>query len=110
VLADLGYRARCALNGQEALAQLADGYDLVVLDIKMPGMDGRAVYERIQQEYPHLARRVLLTTGDVVNTETKAWSDTTGCAVLEKPFTIEQLASAVARMLICNSSDLQDFE
>ncbi len=99
VLASLGYQTLHAVSGEEALSQL-DDCDLVVLDIKMPGIDGRSVYDHICQGYPHLIGRVLLTTGDVVNTETKGWAEGTGCTVLEKPFTIEQLAAAVEHALI----------
>ena len=43
----MGHTVRCAVNGREALAQLVgpDGVDLVILDIRMPGMDGIKLLE-----------------------------------------------------------------
>ena len=67
-LADEGHRVQTALSGQEALSLLAEGdpdqlpeIDVVVLDIKMPGMDGLAVLKQIKAGYPSL--EVILLTG-----------------------------------------------
>lgn len=61
----LGYRditSDYALNGEEALNKMAgDHYDVVVLDLKLPGMDGLEVLRRINQNYPDIP--VLLITG-----------------------------------------------
>src|SRR5512135_2643494 len=44
-----------AENGESALAQIAgNAFDLVLLDVKMPGMDGMIVLEKIKQEHPDL--------------------------------------------------------
>jgi CheY-like chemotaxis protein len=44
-----GHRVECAAGGAEALAMIADHpFDLVLLDVMMPGMDGYAVLERIK--------------------------------------------------------------
>ncbi len=61
----LGYRdieSDYALNGQEALHKMTENhYDVVVLDLKLPGMDGLEVLRRINQAYPNIP--VLLITG-----------------------------------------------
>lgn len=61
----LGYRdieSDYALNGQEALTKMTENhYDVVVLDLKLPGMDGLEVLRRINQAYPTIP--VLLITG-----------------------------------------------
>jgi CheY-like chemotaxis protein len=43
----LGHTVRCAVNGRDALAELVgpDNVDLVILDIRMPGMDGIKLLE-----------------------------------------------------------------
>jgi DNA-binding response OmpR family regulator len=61
----LGYRdidAEYALDGHSALRMMqAGGYDVVVLDLKLPGMGGREVLRRIRDSYPRLP--VLMITG-----------------------------------------------
>jgi DNA-binding response OmpR family regulator len=44
-----GYSVRCALDGRDALTQLEGGApDLIVLDLEMPGMNGRAFYHELR--------------------------------------------------------------
>jgi len=96
VLRKASFHVARALSGEEALQQLAErGYDLVVLDVRMPGISGRDVYRTIQERYPHLANHVIFTTGDTANDPTLDWLEGTGCWVLLKPFSIEQLLDAV---------------
>ena len=61
----LGYRgvkAEYALDGYSALMKMRDGdYNVVLLDLKLPGMGGREVLRRLRKEYPHVP--VLLITG-----------------------------------------------
>jgi len=93
VLGRAGYHVFYALSGAEALQRLAERhYDAVILDLKMPQMSGQDVYEIIQRDYPHLARRVVFTTGDTVSESARAWLEATGSLTLAKPFSIEQLA------------------
>ena len=53
VLTEKGYEVNTALSGEEALKKMGtNGYDLVFTDIKMPGMDGIEVAERIKAKCP----------------------------------------------------------
>ena len=62
VLAGKGYAVITAANGQEALDKLArEDYDVVFTDIKMPGMSGIEVAERIKASRPWLP--VVIVTG-----------------------------------------------
>src|SRR5712692_11587155 len=55
-----GYNVQAAANGQEALEGLAgQSYDIIVSDLRMPGIDGEQLFRRIEREWPHLASRVV---------------------------------------------------
>ncbi|MHB0857637.1 MAG: sensor histidine kinase [Anaerolineae bacterium] len=87
VLTDQGYTVAHALSGEDALRKLGERpFDLVLLDLRMPGFGGREVYRQIHVRFPKLPTRVIFTTGDVATAETSEWLAGTGCLVLEKPF------------------------
>ncbi len=57
-----GFQAEGVTTGAEALKHLADTpCDVVLLDVKMPGLGGLEVIERIKEEHPKL--EVILLTG-----------------------------------------------
>jgi DNA-binding NtrC family response regulator len=57
-----GFRARGVTAGEEALELLGrESYDVVLLDVKMPGLGGLEVIRRIKEERPSL--EVILLTG-----------------------------------------------
>jgi CheY-like chemotaxis protein len=100
VLSDLGYVVTSASDGGDALRKVdqAQGkFDLVILDMRMPDMDGIAVLERVHLKWPLL--RVLLVTGyasDGILQETRSKG---AVGVLEKPYDPDTLAETVKRVL-----------
>ena len=86
-LGDAGYRVERAADGLEALARIEDQpVDLVVCDLKMPRLDGRAFYRRLCERNPPLARRMIFVTGDVAGTDAERFLVESGCRWLAKPF------------------------
>lgn len=73
--------------------------DLVISDIKMPGMSGRELYERLLKTQRTLARRMLFITGDMLNPPTQEFLRTTHHRVLEKPCSVETIRREVAAAL-----------
>lgn len=76
-LTDAGHRVRAAYSGKEALSVLAEtepdalpDVDVVVLDIKMPGMDGIETLKLIKARYP-VVEVILLTGHGAVDTAVK---------------------------------------
>ena len=61
-LADQGHRVRAAYSGEQGLAALDDAdCDVVILDIRMPGMDGITALKEIKARHPVV--EVILLTG-----------------------------------------------
>ncbi|MDP2690068.1 MAG: response regulator, partial [Deltaproteobacteria bacterium] len=86
-----------APDGKTALEMIMDrDYDLILLDIKMPGMNGMELYRRINECKPYLAQHVLFLTGDTENEATESFIKLTGCGFLAKPFTREELLSLMS--------------
>jgi two-component system NtrC family sensor kinase len=95
-LRDAGYSADWAADGEEALARVGQRrFDLVVCDLKMPRLDGKAFYGELAAAAPGLARRVIFVTGDVAGTEAEAFLEDSGCRWLAKPFRLADLLKAV---------------
>jgi CheY-like chemotaxis protein len=60
-----GAVVREAADGAEALAALASGpFEIVVADLRMPGMDGAALYRALREADPEAARRMVFLSGD----------------------------------------------
>jgi signal transduction histidine kinase/HAMP domain-containing protein len=100
LLADLLGRDRNQIDivgdGGAALARIGErSYDLIVSDIRMPGLDGPEFYEALEQRAPQLLRRFVFITGDTLNTDIRAFLERTRAATLMKPLDFD----AVQRMI-----------
>ena len=99
-LSDAGFRVDRAGDGAEALTRIrAHVYDLVVCDLKMPRMDGRAFYREIAETTPRLARRIVFVTGDVAGTDAERFLEDSGCRWLAKPFRLSELLRVAREVL-----------
>jgi CheY-like chemotaxis protein/anti-sigma regulatory factor (Ser/Thr protein kinase) len=88
------YAVDYASSGPEALAQLAGKhYDLVVTDIRMPGMDGITLLNRIKEEDPEM-KVIVMTAESTPQTVVRAISEK-AFSYLGKPFTRPTLLDAV---------------
>ena len=96
ILTGQGYQVDFAQNGvvAESMLMKAD-YDLLLVDIKTPVMDGKQLYRYIEKKYPKLASRVIFTTGDVIGDDTQSFLEQTGRPFLLKPFSPDELKAMV---------------
>ena len=86
-----------AVNGEEALAMAAQqAYDLVLLDLKMPGMDGLEVLRRLREIRPGTAV-VLLTAHGSVETAVEAMK-LGAVDFLQKPFAPQEIREVVSQV------------
>lgn len=100
VIHGLGHQVVEATTGHEALARLQERpYDLIVLDLRLPDVDGQAVWQRALAPDPRLASRVVFMTGDIMSAETHGFLDQAGRPFLIKPFTMEEVGRVVSEVL-----------
>ncbi len=109
VLEDEGYAVESVATGEECLDRLPEGaFELVLLDIWLPGMDGLDVLSRIQ-EIPFLDRPVVVVISGHGNIETAVKATKLGAFdFLEKPLSIEKVAVAAKNALAHRSLALEN--
>jgi len=91
-LEQIGFAVDTVQSGEAALVQLTKvSYDLLISDIRMPGMDGIQFFDQVSRVYPEILDRTIIITGDAVNIVTSTFLDRTHVAVLEKPFNLTKL-------------------
>jgi len=96
LLSDLGHRPTIVQSGDDALAAIADQpFDLILTDVKMPGMTGFELYQQIKRRDADLAGRIVFVTGDTISASTQARIAQTGNPYLAKPFAIDRLEALV---------------
>ena len=89
-----GYVVATARNGRHALAALqAQPYDVILCDLRMPELDGRAFYAQLQQRAPALCQRVMFLTGDSTAADHQAFLAQCGRPWLRKPCSIAARAA-----------------
>jgi PAS domain S-box-containing protein len=87
-------------SGEEALQHLAsDPVDVILCDLKMPGMGGEELFRVATQRHPELRGRFVFMTGVGFAPELKAFLDESQARALEKPFTVAAAMSALADVL-----------
>ena len=96
VLESAGYDVATAESGAVALELLAEArFDAVVSDVRMPDLDGAALWRAVRERQPHLARRMLFVTGDTLSSQARQVLEESGCPGLDKPFAKADLLAAV---------------
>jgi two-component system NtrC family sensor kinase len=101
ILAGAHHRVATASSGREALARMAaEHYDVVLTDIRMPDLDGRALYREIERRWPERAAHVVFVSGDTLASTLLEFAAESGCPVIEKPFLPSDVRRIVAEMVI----------
>ena len=94
MLARFGYRADVAWSGAEALEMLARrAYDLVLMDVQMPEMDGLETTRRIRARYPASGPRVVAMTANVSRSSIASCLEAGMDSFLGKPVVVADLAA-----------------
>ncbi|WP_374441412.1 PAS domain S-box protein [Stella sp.] len=92
-----GDRVETAMSGGDALLHLRRGtFDLVLSDLRMPGLDGETLYRILAEEQPETVRRLGFITGDAMGSRAQRFLARSGRPYLEKPITPADLSRLVA--------------
>jgi len=106
-LEDAGYRTVRARDGVEALEMLAkESFELILLDIKMPRMDGIEVLKRVRSSYPSMVVVMMTAHG---NEEIAVAAMKEGALdYIAKPFSNEDMLKRVERAIFFNRTSQEN--
>ena len=85
-----GFEVDVVGNGVEAQGKLkAKDYDICLIDIMTPVMDGKRLFRWITEKHPELVTGVIFTTGDSINPGTRIFLEAAGrpCCPSRLPWT-----------------------
>jgi len=100
VLEDEGMHVDVLLDGRAALDLAArNPYDLVICDMKMPGLDGQHFYKSLERAKNPLRERFLFVTGEMVAAQTREFLERNHLPHVAKPFRVEELTEKVHGVL-----------
>ncbi len=95
-----GHRVDTASDVPEAVRKIGThGHDLIISDTMMLHGSGKDIYRAVVNKSPHLARRIIFTIGDGASAETLRFLKETGNEIVFKPYSIEQIHTAVANAI-----------
>jgi CheY-like chemotaxis protein len=97
VLTQSGHSVDTIGDASEALDKLGAGviYDVILIDVRMPGMNGTEMYSRILEKMPEMKNKIIFITGDVMGADIKVFLTQNKLPYLAKPFDIELLKKQI---------------
>ncbi len=105
LLEKMGYRADLAGNGLEAVERVAARtYDVVLMDVQMPGMDGLDASREINRRWPSERPRIVAMTANAMQGDRAACLAAGMDDYVTKPIRVEQLVAALLAAASCKAS------
>jgi len=100
VLTSEGFEVDIAVHGASARNMLVEkDYDICLIDIRTPVMNGKQLYQWVNEKHPKLLNGVIFTTGDLISGDIGSFLEQTGRPFLPKPFTPDELKTIVRETL-----------
>lgn len=94
------YDVKTFNNGKKAYDHIDEhAWELIISDLRMPVMDGMALYHAVVEKEPFLKERFMFITGDTYDYEVKEFLENTGVVFLRKPFRIKELCDVVHKQI-----------
>lgn len=104
----VGWTVQEARDGREALELLgmddggrfcADEYDAIVTDLKMPGITGMEIHDRLAAVSPETVAKLIMITGDTASPEVAEFVGRLRQPLIQKPFDMRTLADLLDRLV-----------
>jgi two-component system response regulator HydG len=98
VIEDEGYEVFTAISGEEAVGEVESrAFDVVIMDIKMPGMNGVEAFIEMKKHSPNI--KVIFCTAYIVESTIRQALREGAQAVLNKPFEMDDLLDTIEKIL-----------
>jgi CheY-like chemotaxis protein len=95
-----GMEVSSCTRGDDAIEKLNGGeFDVIVSDIRMPGLSGVDLFDWLKDHRAAMTRRILYTTGDSFDAKTREFLEGNQVPFLGKPFDLKQLKQSLERLL-----------
>lgn len=103
----MGWSVDEASNGESGLSMIildrrqsdVRPYDVIISDLRMPGLNGIELHDRLKATTPAVLSHVIFSTGDIVSEEAANFVRTSACLVLQKPFELSALRQTIEAMV-----------
>jgi len=101
VLRRVGYSVDTIADARKVMDIIDAGtvYDVIITDVRMPGMSGTELYTLILRKMPSMKSRIIFVTGDVMGLDIKTFLSQNNLPYLAKPFDIALLKEKVDTIL-----------
>ncbi len=87
-------------GGREAIDLLQrEAIEMIITDLRMPGLDGFALYNWVKENKPGLEKRMLFTTGDIYEPRTREFMRQIDIRCISKPFSVSAFLLQVNSVL-----------
>ena len=112
ILTDLGYRVDTARNGLQAIDLISrTAYDIALLDLKMPGMDGLSVYRKMKQLQPETVAIVVsaFAGSELADRAIQEGASRLVAKPVDMPHLLQAIEGSLAQPLVLVVDDDDDF-
>jgi len=102
VFTQMGHQVDCVADAETAVNKLDSGltYDLILTDVRMPGMSGIELHSYILMKIPAIKNKIIFITGDVMGADIKEFLMKNNLIYFAKPFDIEALKGTINNLLM----------
>ena len=94
------HEVQLVANATEALGILAvQPFDVILCDVRMPGMSGDGLYELVRRDQPGVASRFVFMTGVGFGADFERFLSESGRPILEKPFSVDNALDIIRKVV-----------